>query len=100
MHVVDELPCPKQCKIDSCGEEEIDHIAPFEEWEELSLQELYERAETRVEAMRRDELPSGRKPKNAPATDVKRRRIAEYYYTYDIHAVLEFLQHTRADKVR
>ena len=22
MHVVDELPCPKQCKIDICGEEE------------------------------------------------------------------------------
>ena len=48
MHVVNELPCPTQCKIVICGEEEREHIAPFEEWKELPLQELYGHAETRV----------------------------------------------------
>lgn len=57
------------------------------------MQELYARAETRVEAIRRNE-------KRAPATDFRRSHIAEYYYTYGIHDVREFLQHTRADKVR
>lgn len=93
MNVVDERRCPKQCNIDMCGEEARENLAPFEEWNERSLQELYERAETRVEAIRRN-------AKSAPATDFRRRRIAEYYYTYNIHAVLEFLQHMRADKVR
>lgn len=57
------------------------------------MQELYACTETCLEAVCKSE-------QRAPATNVRRRRIAEYYYTYDTHAVLEFVQHTRAAKVR
>ena len=87
------LPCPSIRKINICGEEEREKIPPFEEWKELSLQELYKRTEA----------PANTTRKNGdidPSTGNRRQRISEYHYTNDIDAALKYLQHTRADKVR
>ena len=77
------------CKIDICGEEERDKVPTSENWKELNLRDLYDRCAPSVET----------KTKRKESKDHFRRQPSEYYFTYCIDDVLNFLQCTRSDKV-